>query len=410
MKIKREVKKRRHRKVFQKGLSTVIVTLIIVLLSLLAVGIIWTIVKNLVGKQAEITQIQEGFFSERIDIMNVKYNEPLLNITLRKSTGQIKVTSTNVTTVVTQPIDTDLFSVVDLSGSMRQCLNINSSQCNTLGGNYEPPCNSLNMSAQSGCISCGGTWNDKLTATQDANKELVNTILSLGSSRVGLIGYRKTVINSNSTDLTTNVILLNTTINSWQATSSTCICCGINNASLRLSQQSSQEKLKSIIVMSDGEANINCSGGGGNNAKQDAIKAACNANSSLTNLVIYSIGVEGADAATLTSIANCGGGKYFSVIDTSELMGIYQGIAQQIQDRYRSLTSLSYLSVVFYNATDSYKENIYDMPDILQTKTYDFNLQGKLSGEIIRIEVYPIALTSHKEEIIGPMLDFWGAR
>jgi hypothetical protein len=294
---------------------------------------------------------------------------------------------------------------------MRECYGITRNQCDILVGDYNGgTCDSLLANKQSGCISYGGTWNDKLTATQNANRQLISSILRSGTSRMGLVGYRTAVVNSSSANLTNDANFLNTTINSWQAVNNTCICCGINDAALRLRQQSSQEKIKSIIVMSDGQANVRCSQQGTGDSKNDAIKAACDANLSLNNLIIYSIGVQGADAATLTSIATCGGGKYFSVTNISELMGVYEGIAQQIEEKYLSLTSLSYLSIIFYNATNSYKENIYDIPDILQSRTYTFNLQGVLSGTLIRIEVYPVVVTSKKEIVIGPMMDVWVPR
>jgi hypothetical protein len=196
----------------------------------------------------------------------------------------------------------------------------------------------------------------------------------------------------------------------WNATGNTCICCGIKNATAKFLQQSSTEKLKSMIVMSDGEANINCSGGGSNNAKNDSIKLACTANSTLNNLVIYSVGVQGADEATLTEIARCGGGTYFSVLNTSDLLAVYQTIAEQIQDRYQSMTAFNYLYVKFYNATDFAREQIFDIPTVLETKTYNFNLQGELSGRITRIEIYPVVVTASKKEVVGPLLAVWENR
>jgi hypothetical protein len=412
-----EIKKREHRGIFLKknhrGLSTVVVTLIIVLISLVAIAIMWATVKYFIERKAEVTEIESRFFTEQVDIVSVKSNEPLLNITLRRPSGEIKVFKSDTMVQVTVPLDADIFSVVDLSGSMRQCAFITETECDALGGNYPypAPCDSLPASSQSGCISYGGTWIDKLTATQDSNKDLISNILSSGNTRMGLVGYRNAVVVSASTNLTTDTNLLNTTINSWQAMFSTCICCGINDATLKLNQQSTQEKLKSIIVMSDGEANQPCNAEQGTgNPKQDAIQAACDANSSLNNLIIWSIGVENADEATLTGISDCGGGRYFSVTNTSELIEVYRTIAQEIQDRYQSLTSLNYFAIIFYSANDSYKENIFDMPGVLQTKTYNFNLQGQLSGEVIRVEIYPVIVASNREEIVGPMVASWEAK
>jgi len=260
------------------------------------------------------------------------------------------------------------------------------------------------------CAFYGGIPNDKLTQAQNANKDMITTLLGFGSTRIGLIAYKNIVFSAGSIGLTNNVDVLNTTINSWQSADTTCICCGINNASWNFARQSSGEKLKSLIVMSDGEANINCSGGGnsGGSGKSDSIKAACAANSTLNNLVIYSIGVEGADEATLTAIATCGGGKYFPVANASELISTYQAIAEQIQEKFETITAIAYLYVVFYNETDdTYRERIVDVPGVLETKTYNFNLLGRLTGKIVRIEIYPVVVTPSKEEIVGPLLDSW---
>jgi len=409
---KRGKKKRDGKMKNRRGLSTIVVTLILVLIGLVAVALLWGPVSRLIKERTQITEIQNQFFSEQMNILSVYSNDPYVNITIRKPAGEIKSSSVNITgTAYQSGTEADIFSVVDLSGSMRECYGITSTQCGVLNGSWSnPTCTSLSVNAQTGCMSYGGVWNDKLTATQNANRDMITRLLGSGSSRIGLIAYRDAVVNSNSTDLTNDGVLLNKTLSSWQATSYTCICCGIRNATARLLQQSSTEKLKSIIVMSDGDANINCSGGGSNNAKNDSVKAACTANSTLNNLVIYSVGVQGADEATLTSIAKCGGGKYFSVANVSDLIGIYQAIAQQIEDRYSSLTAFSFLYITFFNGTDSAREKIFDIPEVLQTKTYNFNLEGKLSGKIIRIEIYPVIVINAKEEIIGPLLDSWEAR
>ena len=499
MTVKKRGRKRIGKMKSREGLSTIVITLILVVIVLVAVGLLWNTIQRLIKGQTQIAQIQSQFFSEQINIKNVYFEEPFVNMTIRKPAGEIKSSSVNLTLAGGPPPgEADIFSVVDLSGSMRecygltksqctnirgkytslstcdflntskniictanysgrwygqcsnitsiqcdniggsyvssicknlntnrkiactnysgiwygQCSNITFLQCNNLTGNYTPSlCDSLPANYATACTNYSGTPNDKLTATQNANKDMINSLLSSGNNRIGLIGYKDMVISSNSTSLTNDNVLLNMVMDSWQATNGTCICCGINNASLKLNQQSTPEKSKSIIVMSDGQANINCSGEGSNNAINDSVKAACNANSSLNKLVIYSIGFMGADEATLTEIAKCGGGKYFSVLNTGELIATYHAIAQEILESYQSVTSLSYLFVIFFNGTDSVKEKIIDIPAVLETKTYNFNLQGALSGKITRIEVYPVVLIeSTKKEVIGPLLDVWVAR
>lgn len=270
-------------------------------------------------------------------------------------------------------------------------------------------CYGIKKDKENICIQqCGGTWIDKLIPTQDANKNIIENILSSDKNRIGLVGYDSSIVSSASIDLTNNIAQLNAKIDSWEAGGTTCICCGINEAATKLKQQSSVEKMKAIIVMSDGEANVLCPQQGTRDAKKDAIKAACDANSTLETLTIYSIGAgTDADEITLTSIAECGDGKYFSVEDTSKLVEIYQTVAQEIERKYRQAHQINYLLIMFYNETSSYKKSITDIPGALETKKYSFDLEGKLSGELQKIEIYPVIVTSSKKEIIGPVLDSW---
>jgi|GEM_PF-1340365 len=402
-----------------RGLSTVVLTLILVLVVVVLGFILWTPIKKMIQTQSEIAGVQEKFFTEQINIIGVNFNDPFINVTMRKPAGQIKPSSVNITlSGGEQRLDVDIFSVVDLSGSMRQCTGITGTQCSSMGGVWNSPvCTSLDFSDGPSCISYGGAWSDRLTATQDANKDMITTLLGVGETKIGLVAYRNNIYSPGSIGLTNNVVQLNNTINSWQASSTTCICCGINNASARLKIQSTQEKFKSIIVMSDGEANVECleqpnSGdldGDGvfDTGKDDAILAACQANASLKNVIIYSVGVEGADETTLTRIATCGGGRYFSVANASELIDTYRRIVEDIQTKFESITSLAYLYIMFYNETDRIQEKIPEIPGILETKTYSFNLQGKLSGTLKRIEIYPVIISASREEVIGPMLDYW---
>lgn len=403
------MKKRSKKK---SGLSTVIITLLVVLLSIVAIGIVWVVVKNVIEKNTELVSIQNQFFGENMDITSVKVYSSYVNISLRRPAGEIKSESINISGVTVSYVDVDIFSVVDLSGSMIECSNINRSCCTNLGGEFSSPstCVALASSKQSGCLSCGGTWDDKLTPLQNANRNIINTLLGGSDNRMGLVAYRDVIVSSASTNLMKDIPSLNSTINLWTSVGNTCICCGINNASDRLMLQSTPDTPKAIIVMSDGQANVKCSRQGTNNETKDAIKAACDANSTLKNVAIWSIGVgNDVDVATLTSIAKCGGGKYYNVTNASELIQTYQSIAQEIETKYQSVEYLTYLSIVFYNATNSYKDVIGDIPDVLQTKTYNFNLQGSLSGKITRIEIYPVVLTKSKDEVTGPLLAFWQA-
>ncbi len=215
--------------------------------------------------------------------------------------------------------DADSFSVTDLSGSMAPgCSGASFWCCFVQGG-----CNT-----QAKCSSCGGTWEDKIGLAKQANNVFIDAVLNSSRNRVGLIGYSGTAPDSAYHQLSNNSVSLKNKVNSWTASGTTCICCGINKAVDKITLESSQEKVKSIVVMSDGEANVRCSRQGTGNAKQDAIQAACQAYSA--NMTVYAIGFgDDADEATLQSIASCGGGNYYYG-DIDQLIDIYRQVASDI--------------------------------------------------------------------------------
>ncbi|MCX6747141.1 MAG: VWA domain-containing protein [Candidatus Pacearchaeota archaeon] len=398
----------------KKGLSSVVTTLIIILLSLVAIGIVWIVVKNIVLNQSEFVETQKEFFSESVRISALKINKSLVSISLRRIGGDIKIETEGKKNETVEIVEADIISVVDLSGSMSLCsCNGVSSECcsRSLNGDYySGNCNTLNLNKENNCTSiCGGKWIDKLSATKNANKELINILSQSEGTRIGLVGYNTDVVSSASLDLTNNLVQLNNKIDSWNAGGLTCICCGINEALRRLQEQSSAERAKKIIVMSDGETNVRCDAQNTGDATKDAIKASCDAKANLENLTVYSIGVgENANEGTLVNISNCGGGKYFSAINISELIDVYRRVAEEIKTTYKS-TNKFILFIIFYSKTSSYKERILEIPEVLIGKDYNFNLTGKLEGNITKIEIYPIIVSNSGKETTGPLFDVWKA-
>ena len=247
------------------------------------------------------------------------------------------------------------------------------------------------------------------TQEQAANRLLVNKIMnSSGDSKIGLVAYAGQVSLAYSIPLTNSILDLNTTINSWISapSSQTCICCGISNATNWLSS-SNREKV--MIVMSDGLATIDCSLGG--TASEDAVTAACNANSTLSNLIIHSVGFNVGSIPlareTLVNISNCGGGQYYDAADAGQLADAYQAIADSVTQTFTSITQFNFLRVVFYGSTGSVVRDV-EVPGILEIINYDFQLSSiDLTGPIIKIEIYPIIITDSGREITGPLLDSW---
>ena len=401
-----------------KGLSAIIATFLIVLLVLVATGISWVIIKNVVQRNAEIVEITSAIFNEKMDMVFVAIDDSDVNLSIKKLSGDLILSNKNL--LLLKALRVDMVSVVDLSGSMRACESTNAN-CNTLsectsvlgaplysGGT----CYGVNSALLNNCEDiCGGVLVDRLTPTQDANKDIISSILTeenLNTSSIGLVAYRATTDESASLEITNNVAQLNSVVDLWEAEGNTCICCGINSAKEKL-LASPKDKMKAIIVMSDGEANRVCGEQGTGNAKSDAIAAACDAYSELESLTIYTVGAgTGVDNATLINIASsCGNGTYFSVDDTDQLIGIYKAIAKDIKRKFKLANKFNYISVIFFNETSSYEEIIVDIPDYSETRKYEFNLEGNLEGELTKIEIYPVVAISSKNKVVGPLLDTW---
>ncbi|MFA5174474.1 MAG: vWA domain-containing protein [Candidatus Pacearchaeota archaeon] len=213
----------------------------------------------------------------------------------------------------------DVYSVTDLSGSMADgCINYNWFCCLLSGS-----CNT-----QTKCNSCSGYWQEKITLAKQANKVFIDSVLNISGNRVGLIGYATSSISSYSHVLSNDSVSLKAKVDQWVANGNTCVCCGINSAVSGLLNYSTSDKFRSMVVMSDGEANVQCAQQGTGNAKQDAIKAACDAYNNY-GIRVYSVGFADADETTLQAIATCGNGSYY-YSSISEIAEIYQEIAEDI--------------------------------------------------------------------------------
>jgi hypothetical protein len=69
-----------------KGLSTIVATLLIILLTLVAVGIIWVVVKNVLNQNAE--QVSFGRFTVDLDIVRADIiNDTAINLTVKRDSG-----------------------------------------------------------------------------------------------------------------------------------------------------------------------------------------------------------------------------------------------------------------------------------------------------------------------------------
>ena len=274
----------------------------------------------------------------------------------------------------------DVMLVTDVSGSMQYC---------TSGGGTVFACtdwwdDTLHLR--------GERWVDTITCERkvdvykDASNIFADIILNISGNKIGLVEYTKddggchfwfgnfcyvcehpsdcgwnwqppncivpfpdSIARTN--DLTTDLITMKNVIDTTETWWGTCTCCGINKAVEILNEQSSVARNKSLVVMSDGEANVICAEQGTGNAKQDAIQAAQDACGQGISVFTIGFGAD-IDASALQDMA-CGGGTYNDATDTSELEEVYKEIAGEIieltyETQQPSVTLTSHLNPTSY--------------------------------------------------------------
>lgn len=287
---------------------------------------------------------------ETIEISNQNFSSILNYSALSQKTIPFRIGLKNGTYVSNETRNADVFSVTDLSGSMRNLCN-----------NYDFFCCFFNdCSTQIGCETCEGTFQPVINTAKEANKEFIDAILNNSEHRSGLVGYENDAYLTDFHELSQNKDSLKNKVDDWNAGGSTCTCCGINLAVEELLTDSNENKTRSAIIMSDGEANIECSEQSTGDAKQDAIKAACDAFQE-HGIKFHSVGFgSDADETTLQAIASCGEGNYYYG-DIDEMIEIYKSIAQDvIESTYHEQTIESSSALKTTLSPESYIEFTYE--------------------------------------------------
>lgn len=94
----------------------------------------------------------------------------------------------------------------------------------------------------------------RISVAKCIDKTFIGTILNTTGNRVGLVSFSASV--NNYVNLTSNQTLLNSTIDNYVASGSTCLSCAINQAYTILQNFGVPGRNKYIIVMTDGVANV----------------------------------------------------------------------------------------------------------------------------------------------------------
>lgn len=260
---------------------------------------------------------------------------------MHNKTIPVRIGFVNASYTYNITLSTDVFSVDDLSGSMQAT----SSDCSGVicgsGRCCGSGCNLCDNNATK-CGLCGGTFNpptNKIGELKNATKAFIDILLNSTDNRVGLMGYSTGTINSAYHNLSRNNVTLKAEVNTWAASGSTCICCGINSAVADLLANSTSGRSRALVLMSDGEANVRCNpyslcfdSACVEQAKKEAINAACNAYGNYS-IKTYTIGfgnnATGLNETTLQAIAQCSGGNYY-YSNIGELEEKFHQVAQDV--------------------------------------------------------------------------------
>jgi len=285
-----------------------------------------------------------------VEINNSELSSLLDYGTIEKKTTPLRMGLRNATYMTTGGEGKgDVILDTDVSGSMRDCMDsyadyytgqlICRYNC-FFGGPKSCPVND-----PSECTDnvCGGFcwWPyghcsvTKLDFAKEADKAFVDTVLNVSGNRVGLVSYSSNVVSTE--DLTNDTQTLYNEIDSYYASGSTCICCGILRSTNMINAQSNETRRRAMVIMTDGEANVRCDnadhdmdGDSDVDAKDDTIKAACDA-WNLYNITVYTVGFGepgDVDENTLQLTAQCGNGSYYFV-NASELAETFEEIANE---------------------------------------------------------------------------------
>ncbi|MFH1447836.1 MAG: VWA domain-containing protein [Candidatus Micrarchaeota archaeon] len=139
----------------------------------------------------------------------------------------------------------DVVLITDVSGSMNWRVGYSDT---TAGQTWGNDCSNTNMYTS--------PETQRLALARCLDKQFIDIVMNGSGNQIALVSFSNQV--QNWTDLTNNEAYLNSTVDTYSAVGGTCICCAINKAREILAAQSSIDRLKFIIVMSDGIAGYRC--------------------------------------------------------------------------------------------------------------------------------------------------------
>ncbi|MBI4163144.1 MAG: lamin tail domain-containing protein [Candidatus Aenigmarchaeota archaeon] len=175
----------------------------------------------------------------------------------------------------------------------------------------------------------------KIDYAKNADKQLVDEVLKSPASKVGLVAFKTEV--TSSLELTSNKTALLNQIDTYAASSTTCISCGLSKGT-EIAMPNTKKKV--MILISDGEAN-QCQSGRctTTTAKNEAVARAADAKAA--GITVHTIIVTDTqmDPATMQRIADAGGGKYYTASSANLTQVLREMFANEIVSNPRNVQS-----------------------------------------------------------------------
>ncbi len=286
---------------------------------------------------------------EVIDLDNSTLFSMLSYDSISNKTIPLRMSLSNVSYLpVILKNNTDVVLTTDISKSMDNCVEYTCSYDCLIGDSQSCMVYNESVCDENGENPCGGDCDSptnhdtvcnttKLDLAKGADKEFLNIVLNVSGNRIGLVGYHATTPAARRHNLSNNTVTLYSMIDSYFAAGvdNTCMSCAIRTSYEMIDNESSDNRNKFIVLMSDGYANKcwpskSCSL---EEAKNESINYSCIAYN-IYNITVHTIAYgDDADTQTMQEIAACGNGNYY-FSNATDLLNVYQDVAEDILAAY----------------------------------------------------------------------------
>jgi hypothetical protein len=255
-----------------------------------------------------------------------------------------------------------------------------------------PPSQDVNVSVYLGSSSelIKGSTILSIEAAKDSARDFVNAKRDTDFISYTVFGSQGNALLLQT--LTNSKALLLNAIDSTGQQGGTAIQDGIETSTQDLLSNRRAGSEMIMVILTDGQNDA---------GPQVVIDEATNAKNQ--GIKIYTLGLTGFVDEEMLKLVATDPSYYYYVSDSSLLQEIFNSVRNRIVLESTGISLSDGLKIVFYNDSYSYspEEQVVDLLP-LETKTYSFNLEGKITN-VKRIEVYPIR-TIYEKEIIGPLL------